>query len=411
MEKYEVLYAMQSAGKRYSIGVQDLRVLLLKLTVLSVKYVSRRQLWTTRFGEDYVDWDMVDGVVKSKNVFGGCAEWLGLLGFCKWDELGKHEGEIMASHAPLQGLRKHMKECSLDTGDACAWTLVCKIFLLMLIQGLSCMHALEVLTCGVFKRTTGGGCTMLLAKQAEHLFTPEQYQATLQFVLDRCEVDKAGLDQTHALCQASQEDKKLSLKLSRMTVMEGRPRLRDRVTSELKTEEKKAQVDTLLDTWESYSGFSYKHRFPPTLSEKVRSKLYFLASQTRFDWTKYVEMILPSGGPLCAKVASHPITQPDLPVLQRVIEGLSMDGSAPFREMTDFRRECFGSFPVSHVQRMTLSQILQLYTAAYQGQAFWKDIWKYLIGVISVQIIKSVETFVATHPFASDEVMRFVVAS
>lgn len=49
--------------------------------------------------------------------------------------------------------------------------------------------------------------------------------------------------------------------------------------------------------------------------------------------------------------------------------------------------------------------------AAYQGQAFWKDAWKHLVGVISVQIIRDVEAFVATHPFADGEVMRFVVAS
>jgi len=196
-----------------------------------------------------------------------------------------------------------------------------------------------------------------------------------------------------------------------MTVMEGRPRLRDRVTSDLKTEERKAQVDTLLDTWESYAGFSYLHRFPPTLSEKVRSKLYFLASQTRWDWTRYVERILPAGGPLCVKVASHPITQPDQHVLLKVIEGLSMDGSAPFREMTDFRRECFQSFPVTHVQRMTLSEILQLYIAAYQAQGCWKDIWKHLVGVLSVQIVRDTEAFVATHPFADAEVMCFLAAS
>jgi len=121
--------------------------------------------------------------------------------------------------------------------------------------------------------------------------------------------------------------------------------------------------------------------------------------------------VLPAGGPLCAKVASHPITQPDLAVLIRVIEGLSMDGSAPFQEMTDFRRECFGSFPLTAVQRMTLSQILQLYVAAYQAHGAWKDLWKHLVGVISVQIIRDVEAFVATHPFADGEVMRFVVGS
>jgi hypothetical protein len=169
--------------------------------------------------------------------------------------------------------------------------------------------------------------------QAENLYTPEQYEATLLFVLDKCEVDVAALNQIHALIQATLEDRRLSLKLSRMTVIQGRPRLRDLVSSELKTEERKAQVDTLLETWESYTGFCYKHQFPPTLSERVKSRLYFLASQSRWEWQKYVVMVL------------------------RVLEGLSMDGSAPFPQMTDFRKECFQSFPVTHVQRMTLSQV------------------------------------------------------
>lgn len=169
MERYEILHAMLNTGKSFSIGVTDLGALPLKLVALSVKYVSRKQVWTACFGEDYADWDLMDkssaAQSPKKNVLGGCAEWLGLLSLCGWDELGKHEGEIKADHEPLFGLRRHMRECSLDTGDACAWTLVCKVFLLMLIQGLSCMHALEVLTCGVFKRATGPGCTLLLAKQ------------------------------------------------------------------------------------------------------------------------------------------------------------------------------------------------------------------------------------------------------
>ena len=56
-------------------------------------------------------------------------------------------------------------------------------------------------------------------------------------------------------------------------------------------------------------------------------------------------------------------------------------------------------------------QILQLYAAAYQPPAIWKEAWKHLVGVISVQIIRDVEAFVSTHPFAEHEVMRFVVAS
>lgn len=179
----------------------------------------------------------------------------------------------------------------------------------------------------------------------------------MRFILDHCVVDAKGLEQTLALQQAAASEKSVNLKLSRMTVIQGRPRLRDRVSTMFRTEERKAQVDTLLDTWDSYQGFTYLHQFPGTLSERVKSRLYFLAAQTRWDWTKFVIDILPSGGPLLDKVQAHPVTQPDLPAILRVIEGLSMDGSPPFAQMTAFRTSCFQSFPVSHVQRLTLSQV------------------------------------------------------
>ena len=47
--------------------------------------------------------------------------------------------------------------------------------------------------------------------------------------------------------------------------------------------------------------------------------------------------------------------------------------------------------------------------AAYQAQNIWKEIWKSLVGVISVQIIRDVEGFVTSHPFAETDVMRFLV--
>jgi hypothetical protein len=47
--------------------------------------------------------------------------------------------------------------------------------------------------------------------------------------------------------------------------------------------------------------------------------------------------------------------------------------------------------------------------AAYQPDSIWKEAWKHLVGVISVQIIRDVEGFVASQPFAEAEVMRFLV--
>ena len=64
-------------------------------------------------------------------------------------------------------------------------------------------------------------------------------------MLDKCKVDGARLEQTQALAQAAAEDKKVCLGLSRMTVIQGRPRLRDRVSTLLKTDERKAQIDRI----------------------------------------------------------------------------------------------------------------------------------------------------------------------
>lgn len=248
MDAHGTLHAMLAAGKKFSFDVSDLSSLPLRIVTLSVKYVSKEALWNARFvkegveGSGFVHWPLVGMMGTGKNALGGCAEWLGMLAFCQWDDLHKAEGEIGSNHALLALYRRNMRECHLDTGGTDAWTLVCKVFVLMLVQGLPSLHTLEVLTCGYFKRDTHQGCIELLAKQAEHLFTPAQYEATLGFVLDRCRVDRARLEQTLALSNAAAEDKRLSLSLSRMSVIQGRPRLRDRVSRLLKTDERKAQA-------------------------------------------------------------------------------------------------------------------------------------------------------------------------
>jgi hypothetical protein len=180
MDPYESVHHMLTVGKQYSIDVRDMSVLIQKLLVLSVKYVSKKTLWTARFGEDYVHWELVEGLTN-RNICGGCTEWIGVLSFCKWEELGKHEAIIQSSYQILYVLRQHMRDCCLDTGGADAWTLACKVFLLMLVQGLPSLHVLEMLTCGIFKKNTHSGCMELLAKQVSHLVCGGTLQLCLIF--------------------------------------------------------------------------------------------------------------------------------------------------------------------------------------------------------------------------------------
>lgn len=88
-----------------------------------------------------------------------------------------------------------------------------------------------------------------------------------------------------------------------------------------------------------------------------------------------------------------------------------MDGTAPFRELTEFKNSCFKSFPVSHTHRMTLSDALRLYACAYQPAAIWKDLWKLQLSLMSPQISKDVEAFVQRVPFADGAFASLMCAS
>ena len=95
----------------------------------------------------------------------------------------------------------------------------------------------------------------------------------------------------------------------------------------------------------------------------------------------------------------------------QVISSLRMDGSAPFKELTDFKNTCFRSFPVSHTHRMNLSEALRLYACAYQPAHCWRDLWKLQLSLMSPQISKDCEAFVARVPFADQAFVSLLCSS
>jgi len=409
MDSRALVEHLVSLGSRYAMGTDDLRAVVLKLCLLGMKYVDRRRVWKEMFGDDFVHWDLVEK--HATNVLGEADVWLCLLNHVSWSELCKREGEISSSVAPLYSMRKNLRDCNLDPGGDEGWTMACRCLILCTVKSLPSLHLVELLTCQHFKRNTRTACMELLSKNADAPFTPAEVGDALVFVLQQGKVDTKTLGQNLSIVRAKNEERKLCMQMKSMVAVQGRPRLRDRVNKLLKTDEHKTQVDITLSTWESYTGFCYLHSFPPTLSEAVKTRLYFLASQTRWAWREHLTRVLPSGGSILERVGQHPVSQPDVSVLSKVVDALSMDGCPPFPEMTEFRARWFQSFPVSLTQTMTLTTVLQLYVAAYQNPEVWKDVWKHCVGVISVQIIKDCETFTNHTPFASDAVMRLLCRS
>ena len=198
-------------------------------------------------------------------------------------------------------------------------------------------------------------------------------------------------------------------------------------------------------------------RYPNSMSNLRRLRCYLLACQVKLvatmlccawhdfrgavkltcirqqshhiDYRKHLEELVQKD--VAKALAENPVPIPHTQSVYLGIDSLSMN-IRPFDELNQFRTKCFFSFANHQKRGLSLTQVLQLYVAAYQvfvvrgcakchgvveaRQAFvvkehddlshgqvksiWKQLWTSIYPVISPQIIRDVETFVANTPFA-----------
>ena len=388
--------------KRHNIGDYDVERALKLICVASFKLIERPLLAMRMYADVNIDWENVDRT--RGNIWGDSATWFALLDMFDWTHLEDMQGLIVTDFPLVASVRKHLVEVELDPGKGEGWTLACKILILRYIKGLDTLHAVDLLTCHTFKRPTTAACMQFLSKQSEIMSTQDEVTDTMVFLFKHARVNTAFVEQNIAVAKAYEVDLKQSIETSRMQQVKGRPRLRDRLSTVM--DRGNVDADTLtVNMWDSYTGFCYKHQFPPTLSESLKMKLYFMACQTNWDWKTHLPKVALGLNLIIQKVASYAVAQPDVPTLCKIIETLSMNGRASFGHLNEFRARCFEGFSVTAINRMNLTQILQLYIAAYQNKKIWKDVWTHFIGTISVKIIRDCEAFVAASPIDAEHLV------
>ena len=134
----------------------------------------------------------------------------------------------------------------------------------------------------------------VLATLYDQKHLPKTYFETLSFILSPSivTINAQALCQTMTILTAQKEEHKLSIKMKNIQMVSLRPRLRDRLKTSLFTEKNKESIDNKLGTWDSYTGFCHIHRFPNNLSDKVKRQLYFMASQTTWNWGDFVKYFI-----------------------------------------------------------------------------------------------------------------------
>jgi hypothetical protein len=382
-----VLRLLQAA-EVYNLDQKDIKSLCLKVLILSLKYVDRRAMFETLFPGQFADWE------KAQITFGDAVTWLTMLGLMSWKSLTDN---LQVRDVLLEQTKAALKKNNIDMNG---WDVACKVLILQMIVGLQSVHAIELLTTRLLNTNTRQSTVLFLASTYDNKHPPETYTRTLTSIIENAHVDVDTLQQTMRAIMKEKEDRTMHLRIKSIQLTSLRPRLRDKMQTSL---EDKEDADARTGTWNTYKGFCHIHRFPNNMSERIKKLLYFMASQTNWDWNNYVNKVIQNRD-LELRIVQRPITHPDVPELLCVINTLSMDGKKPFAELMAFKIKAFTNFPVVFVQSMSLTQLLQLYTIAYQPH--WKELWKSHIGVLSPHIVRDVETFVQQVQFNGERAME-----
>lgn len=403
-----------------NVGTGPMDECLAKTVVANMQYVQRDKLYSHLFGEkSYIHWDLVNTLQKrcqSKkrgNPVGDSVTWCYLFKFLYGDIPPFQVHSVVQQNKVLyrpfyivyDAIMGQFKG-ELKTTDPASLSLVIKAFFITNIIGITPISALEHLLSKHFGKTVTNQSTAIMIMISSEKFTPEQYSDTIYWLFKNgiVKVDIASMDKEIQFHYSKGKEVKDVMKVYSMQVSRsGRPSLISIVKEVRAKRGQRMESGCCLEdgtTYQNYftfSGFTNRMRFPNSLSIYIQQRAYWLASQGEFfAWRDYAHDFLHKD--LAKSLLEYgDIQSPDPSIIAEVLMNTRIVG-APFKALQTFRNKCLVSMPGLERMDMTMNDVFRLYVASYQNKDIWKDVWKLIKPILSTQIIKDVEHFVALNP-------------
>jgi hypothetical protein len=245
----DLMLRLLKIAEQYNMDHKDLPSLLVKVTVISLKHIDRKNLFEQLFPGHFADWDLVNCNLGATNCLGDSEAWLCLLSLFNWPTLqaplSKESRDIEQKHPTLTQIKGNLRANNLDNIDRPGWTTACCVLILQLIHGLPSLHAIEQLTSQSLQKNTHENTVRFLAGMCDVKHPPSEYLTTLLRILspDLLQINEDILTQTMNLITAQKEEQKILLKLKKLQLSTLRPRLRDKLKCSLLTETRQERVD------------------------------------------------------------------------------------------------------------------------------------------------------------------------
>ena len=426
-----------------NIGTIENSTYLLKSMICNMQYIDKQQLYAKLFGEQsYVNWELSETMLKRSmakrktNSIGGIGVWFYLALYIEGKQEVFHQLTTSATRTMYRPFYLVVEACNSEIhGIQLDFSLLVRLFLTIHLIGIQPVHAIStILNTIVSKHTmqiSASYAQNIALKILEEKFPPEQYIDTmLWLVKSRIAWENSALLQKEVEFHHDRERKNANImKMKTIQVTKtSRPSLislaKHRKSVHFGMQQVPKSVPSAgggggvvdaatlakhntFDGYFTFDGFKQFMKFPSNFSSLMQQRAYWLVSQYAFDWKLYVSDFLPHD--LCAPLIEYgSITSPDDQVLVEVLESTNLVG-APFHALKVFQNTCLASFPVLERSGLTMNETLRLYIASYQQKTIWKNIWKSIKPLLSIQIIKDVEHFTSTNKMDHSSVISILL--
>jgi len=343
----------------------------------------------------FLDWERIDHI-KNYRGYKDTTCWIQLSQFIhlKADEL--QWKAFATQHKIYAHYSQSLASAKLELSSLNA----AHLFLILNITNLQAMNVVEMFFSMMFDRCVQKEALLFFSHMANVPFDKtDRTEAVVALLRDCLEVNLKQFNAEIEL-QKSRESKLSQIfKQKHIQATTLRPRLRSKIKQD-------ALQNSALATLDSFKPWCDTIRFPNVFSMSHKKRLYFTMSQTHVDFNHYIHAFV-NEHDLAQIIVQYHVKSPDLDVICDAILHTRIT-SEPFPELHKFRNQCFHCFSVQQKTMLRLNDLLHLYIAAYQPPDIWKSVWKMIFPVLSIQIIKDVEAFVADNPINHEAVMNIV---
>lgn len=377
-----------------------------KMLLVNMKSIDRQKAWVDMFpGNPYIHWEYVEAMTM--NSMGDFAVCILMTSFLQFPDIEAHY-KLAMPQTKLPYLHRFRQDVAAS-GLPMTLEQTLRMLLLANTIGLVGHNVLEQYTSRLLNGPTREMISTLMAHMADYRYTQEQYAGSICWILQHAAVD-ASFDHEIETHFAQRESVAQAMKMKHLEISVGRPRLVDKLSG------RSRQVHSVTlgaktsavtgDAMDSLENWITRVRFPNTISQKLKRRLYVVMAQPHLDHDAVVGAI--ANKLIAPAVLREKIARPDERVIADVVQSLNMQ-QAPFAELTLFMRSCFRAFPQKDLREMTLLKYMQLYLASYQHADLWKSCWVSIHPLLSYQVIKDVEDFVRRTPFNQEAFVAIIL--